>query len=333
MTDGQGVAKKRQALDAAIRDLTKRFGEGTVMRLGDAEHLALATIPSGALSLDVALGVGGYPRGRITEIYGAESSGKTTLCLHAIAEAQKEGGVCAFVDMEHALDARYAAGVGVNLNRLYLTQPDSGEDALTISETLIRSGAFDVLILDSLAALVPAAEIAGEMGENHVGAQARLVGQALRKLTGAIHASGTVVIITNQLREKIGVLYGNPETTTGGRALPFYASLRLEVRRVAPLKMGLDDIGSRVSVRVTKSKVAPPLREAEFDIMFGRGISRSGDMIDLGVRVGIIERRGAFYQFGGQALGQGREFVKRHLDNHPQTLEALENAIRARFGL
>ncbi|CAG0964715.1 Protein RecA [Anaerolineae bacterium] len=324
---------RRKALESALKSLSQRFGEGAVLRLGDAQHLQVEVIPSGCLSLDMALGVGGLPRGRVTEIYGAESSGKTTLCLHVIAEAQKQGGIAAFVDMEHALDARYAARIGVNLDRLYIAQPDTAEQALEICEVLIRSGTFAVVVLDSVAALVPEAEVAGEMGDNHPGLQARLMSQALRKLSGAIKDSETVMVFTNQIREKIGVMFGNPETTSGGRALHFYASIRLDVRRVQAIKVGLEDVGMRARVRVTKNKVAPPLREAEFDVMFGTGISRAGDLLDLGVSLGLVEKRGVFFSFERINFGQGREHVKRFLDQHPEVARRLEADIRARCGL
>jgi len=329
MTD-QG---RRSALDTVLKDLTKRYGDGTIVRLGDAEHLNVAAIPSGSLALDIALGVGGYPRGRITEIYGPESSGKTTLCLHVIAEAQKAGGVAAFVDMEHALDPKYARKVGIDTGSLYISQPDTAEQALGICDALIRSTAFDVIVLDSVAALVPQAEIEGEMGENHVGLQARLMSQALRKLSGAISRSNCVMIFTNQLREKIGVMYGNPETTTGGRSLKFYASVRLDVRRSLGIKNGNDDVGNRVRVRVTKNKVSPPFREAEFDIMYDEGISRVGDILDIGAALEIIEKRGVFFRYRDQQIGQGREAAKAYLVSHPDMLTAIEQAIRAHYKL
>ncbi|PJF35839.1 MAG: recombinase RecA [Candidatus Thermofonsia Clade 1 bacterium] len=324
---------RKRALDATLQDLTKRFGEGTVLRLGDAQHLQVQTIPSGSLALDIALGVGGIPRGRITEIYGPESSGKTTVCLHVIAEAQRMGGACAFIDMEHALDPIYAARLGVNVNSLWIAQPDYAEQALEICEALIRSAAFDVVVLDSVAALVPKAEIEGEMGDSFVGVQARLMSQALRKLSGAIHNSKTVMIFTNQLREKVGVVYGSPEVTTGGRALKFYASVRLDIRRTQSIKLGEEDVGSHVRVRVTKNKVAPPFREAEFDIMFNEGISKVGDILDIGAAIGVIEKRGAFYRYGEQLLGQGREAAKTFLKENAALAAQLEQAIRAQYGL
>ncbi|MCS6872857.1 MAG: recombinase RecA [Anaerolineae bacterium] len=324
---------RKKALDATLQELTKRFGEGAVLRLGDAQHLQVQAIPSGSLALDIALGVGGIPRGRITEIYGPESSGKTTVCLHVIAEAQRLGGACAFIDMEHALDPSYAARIGVNVNSLWIAQPDYAEQALEICEALIRSAAFDVIVLDSVAALVPKAEIEGEMGESFVGVQARLMSQALRKLSGAISNSKTVMMFTNQLREKVGVVYGSPEVTTGGRALKFYASVRLDIRRVQSIKAGEEDIGSHVRVRVTKNKVAPPFREAEFDIMFNEGISKVGDILDIGAAIGVIEKRGAFFRYGDQLLGQGREAAKAFLKENPAIAQTIERAIRAQYGL
>ena len=324
---------RRRALDATLQELTKRYGDGTIVRLGDAQHLQVAAIPSGSLALDIAVGIGGLPRGRITEIYGAESSGKTTLCLHVIAEAQRQGGIAAFVDMEHALDPQYAARIGVAVNSLYVSQPDTAEQALEICDTLIRSGVFDVVVLDSVAALVPKAEIEGEMGDSHVGLQARLMSQALRKLSGVIKHSNGVMIFTNQLREKIGVMYGNPETTTGGRSLKFYASVRLDMRRVQSIKDGTDEVGSRVRVRVTKNKVAPPFREAEFDIMFNEGISKVGDILDIGAAVNLIEKRGAFFRYNETLLGQGREAAKAFLKQNPIIADQIETAVRAQYGL
>jgi recombination protein RecA len=322
-----------RALDATLKDLTKRFGEGAVLRLGDAQHLQVQVIPSGSLALDIALGVGGIPRGRITEIYGPESSGKTTVCLHVIAEVQRQGGVCAFIDMEHALDPSYAARIGVNVNNLWIAQPDYAEQALEICEALIRAAAFDVIVLDSVAALAPKAEIEGEMGDSFVGLQARLMSQALRKLSGAISHSNAAMIFTNQLREKVGVVYGSPEVTTGGRALKFYASVRLDIRRTQAIKAGEEDIGSHVRVRVTKNKVSPPFREAEFDIMFNEGISKVGDILDIGVAIGVIEKRGAFYRYGEQLLGQGREAAKNFLKENAALAALIEQAIRAQYGL
>ncbi|MBX3062466.1 MAG: recombinase RecA [Anaerolineae bacterium] len=324
---------KSKAIDAAVSELTKRFGDGTILKLGDAQHLQVQSIPSGSLALDIAIGVGGLPRGRITEIYGPESSGKTTLCLHVIAEAQKAGGICAFIDMEHALDPIYAARVGVDVNNLYVSQPDTGEQALDICETLVRSGVFEVIVLDSVAALVPKAELEGEMGDSHVGLQARLMSQALRKLSGAIKHSQCVMIFTNQIREKIGVMFGSPETTTGGRALKFYASVRLDIRRIQAIKQGEEDTGNRTRVRVTKNKVSPPFKEAEFDIMFNEGISKTGDILDIGTALELIEKKGAFFRYNDGLLGQGRENAKEFLKKNPAVAREIETAIRAQYGL
>jgi recombination protein RecA len=326
---------RMKALEATLTDLTKRFGDGTVVRLGDAAHMEIAVIPSGSLTVDIALGVGGIPRGRITEIYGPESSGKTTLCLHLIAEAQKRGGLCAFVDMEHALDPQYARAIGVNVDTLYISQPDTAEQALEITEAFVRSGALDVVILDSVAALVPRVELEGEMGDSHVGIQARLMSQALRKLSGAIKQSNCVVMFTNQLRDKIGVMYGSPETTSGGKALKFYASLRLDIRRLESIKAsGGEVVGNRVRIRVTKNKVAPPFREAEFDIMFLEGgISKSGEVIDLASEMGIVEKRGAFYRYKEGLLGQGRENAKAFLRENLPMRNEIEDLIRAQYGM
>ena len=296
-----------QALETTLSSIQKRYGEGAIMRLGQASHLHIDVIPTGSLALDLALGVGGIPRGRVTEIYGPEGSGKTTLCQHIVAEAQRTGGVAAYIDMEHALDPLYAAKCGVNVDELYISQPDTGEQALEIAEALVRSGAVDVIIVDSVAALVPKAEIEGEMGDSHPGLQARLMSQALRKLSGAIKTSNTAMVFTNQLRQKIGVMYGNPETTTGGMALKFYASVRLDIRRIEAIKDGGEVIGNRTQVKVKKNKVAPPFRECEFDIMYDEGISKEGDVLDLGVQLGIIEKRGSFYLYKDDRLGQGRE--------------------------
>jgi recombination protein RecA len=321
------------ALDKTLKDLTKRFGDGAIMRLGEASHLTVDVVPTGALSLDIALGVGGIPRGRVTEIYGPESAGKTTLCLHIIAEAQKRGGICAFIDMEHALDPHYAERLGVNVDELYISQPDTGEQALEIAEALVRSGAVDVIVLDSVAALVPRAEIEGEMGDAHVGLQARLMSQALRKLSGAIKQSNTAMVFTNQLRMKIGVMFGNPETTSGGRALKFYASVRLDIRRIEAIKSGGEVVGNRTRVRVTKNKVAPPFRQAEFDIMYDSGISYEGDVLDLATELGFIEKRGAFYRYNDELLGQGRENAKQFLKENPAYLETLTQAVREAYSL
>jgi len=317
-----------QALEKTLQELTKRYGDGTIMRLGDAQHLQVNVIPTGSLAVDIALGVGGVPRGRITEIYGPESSGKTTLCLHTIAEAQARGGICAFVDMEHALDPTYAQRIGVDVNSLYISQPDTAEQALEITESLVRSGALDVVVLDSVAALVPKNEIEGEMGDNHVGLQARLMSQALRKLVGAIKNTDTAMIFTNQLREKIGIMFGNPETTTGGRALKFYSSVRIDIRRIQAIKQGEDTIGNRTRVKVTKNKVAPPFRQAEFDIMYNEGISKAGDIVELGVTMGIIDKRGAFFRYRDGVLGQGRENAKQFLRENPAISYEIEMLIR-----
>ena len=325
---------RRKALDATLADITKRYGDGAILRLGDARHLAVDTISSGSLAVDIALGVGGLPRGRITEIYGPESSGKTTMCLSLVAQAQKRGGVCAFVDMEHALDPTYAERIGVDLDTLYISQPDTGEQALEITESLVRSGALDVVVVDSVAALVPRAEIEGEMGDSHVGLQARLMSQALRKLSGAIKQSNAVVIFTNQLREKVGVMFGSPETTSGGRALKFYASVRLDIRRIQSIKQGGDTVGNRTRVRVTKNKVAAPFKEAEFDIMFyENGISKTGEIVDLGTDLGIIDKRGAFYRYGETLLGQGRENAKVFLHENANISDDIEDQVRAYYGL
>ncbi len=322
-----------RALDTAIAGIQRKFGEGAIMRLGDATHLHVEAIPSGALSLDVALGVGGLPRGRVVEIYGPESSGKTTLCQHVIAEAQKLGGICAFVDMEHALDPEYAARCGVDVENLYVSQPDTGEQALEIAEALIRSATMDVVVIDSVAALVPRAEIEGEMGDAHVGLQARLMSQALRKLSGVIKQTNTVVIFTNQIRMKIGVMFGSPETTSGGNALKFYASVRLDIRRIQSIKVTGEVVGNRTRVKVKKNKVAPPFREAEFDIMYNSGISKEGDILDLGVEYGLIDKRGAYYRYEETLLGQGRENAKTFLQEDPALLHTLENLIRVEAGL
>jgi recombination protein RecA len=320
---------KSKALETTLASISKKFGDGAIMRLGEAAHLEIATIPSGSLALDIALGVGGIPRGRITEIYGPESSGKTTLCQHIVAEAQKRGGVCAYIDMEHALDPGYAARCGVNVENLYISQPDTGEQALEIADMLVHSGAVDVIVIDSVAALVPRAEIEGEMGDSHMGLQARLMSQALRKLSGAIKASNTAMIFTNQLRMKIGVMFGNPETTSGGNALKFYASVRLDVRRIQTIKGGGEATGNRVRVRVTKNKVAPPFREAEFDIMFNEGISKVGDILDIGTELEIVTKRGSFFTSNDTKLGQGRENAKEFLKQHPEIADAIEKDIRA----
>ncbi|MFL7813072.1 MAG: recombinase RecA [Anaerolineales bacterium] len=320
---------RKTALDKTLQDITKRFGEGAIMKLGDAQSLAVDVIPTGTLSLDLALGVGGIPRGRVTEIYGPEASGKTTICQHIVAEAQKAGGTAAFIDMEHALDPAYAARTGVDIENLLISQPDTGEQALEIAESLIRSGAVDVIIIDSVAALVPRAEIEGDMGDSHMGLMARLMSQALRKLSGAIRQTNTALVFTNQLREKIGVVFGNPETTPGGRALKFYSSVRLDVRRIQSIKSGTDIIGSRTRVRVVKNKVAPPFRTAEFDIMHDEGISKSGDLIDLAVELGVVDKRGSFYYYGDDLrIAQGRENAKDYLKENPDIAAEIEKAIR-----
>jgi len=327
---GEGRGK---ALETAILGLQKRFGEGTIMKLGEATHLNVEAIPTGSLSLDIALGVGGVPRGRITEIYGPEGSGKTTLAQHIVAEAQRMGGVAAFIDMEHALDPAYAACCGVDVDNLYISQPDTGEQALEIAEALIRSGAVDVVVIDSVAALVPRAEIEGEMGDSHPGLQARLMSQALRKLSGAIKQSNAAIIFTNQLRHKIGVMFGSPETTSGGMALKFYASVRLDMRRIQSIKQGGTVIGNRTRVRVKKNKVAPPFRQAEFDIMYNEGISKAGDVLDLGAEMGVIEKRGSYYSYGETRLGQGRENAKEFLRSEPDLFLEIENEVRRQVDL
>ena len=324
---------KETIIENTILGIQKRFGDGAIMRLGEANHMLVESIPSGSISLDIALGIGGMPRGRIVEIYGPESSGKTTLCQHVIAEAQKLGGTCAFVDMEHALDPRYAALCGVDIDNLYVSQPDTGEQALEITDALIRSGTIDVIVIDSVAALVPRAEIEGEMGDSHMGLQARLMSQALRKLSGVIKQTNTIVIFTNQIRSKIGVMFGSPETTTGGNALKFYASVRLDIRRIQSIKAGTDVVGNRTRVKVKKNKVAPPFTEAEFDIMYNQGISKSGDVLDLGVAYEVISKRGAYFRYGEVMIGQGRENAKTFLmDNQAMMLE-IEQLVREAAGL
>ncbi|MDX1437087.1 MAG: recombinase RecA [Anaerolineales bacterium] len=319
---------RRVALDKALGDITKRYGEGSIMRLGEAQQLAVEVIPTGSLSLDIAVGVGGVPRGRVTEIYGPESSGKTTICQHIVAEAQALGGTCAFVDMEHALDPAYAERCGVNVDDLLISQPDTGEQALEITETLVRSGAVDVVVVDSVAALVPRAEIEGDMGDAPMGMQARLMSQALRKLSGAVRQTNTSLIFTNQLRQKIGVVFGNPETTTGGMALKFYCSMRLDVRRIQSIKLGQDVIGNRTRVRVVKNKVAPPFRTAEFDIMYNEGISKEGDILDLAVAMDVIDKKGSYYSYADVRLGQGRENAKEFLRENPDMTDEIELTVR-----
>jgi recombination protein RecA len=319
---------KRAVLDKAVSDILKRFGEGSIMPLGQAHGMITESFPTGSLSLDIALGVGGVPRGRITEIYGPESSGKTTICQHIVAEAQRMGGTAAFIDMEHALDPVYAARVGVDIDNLLVSQPDTGEQALEITETLVRSGGIDVIVIDSVAALVPRSEIEGDMGDATMGVQARLMSQALRKLSGAINQTKTAVIFTNQLRQKIGVMFGNPETTTGGQALKFYASVRMDVRRIQAIKVGDEVIGNRTRVKVVKNKVAPPFRTAEFDIMFNEGISKSGDVLDLATKFEVIQKRGAFFSYGDIRIGQGRENAKDYLRQNPDLMTEIDTVIR-----
>ena len=326
MADGRA-----KALEQTVAQIKRRFGDGALMRLGDATHLNVEVVPTGSLALDIALGVGGIPRGRITEIYGPEGSGKTTICQHIVAAVQKNGGVAAFIDMEHALDPRYAAQCGVDVESLYISQPDTGEQALEIAEALVRSGAVDVIVIDSVAALVPRAEIEGEMGDSHPGLQARLMSQALRKLSGVIKQSNTVMIFTNQLRMKIGILFGSPETTSGGRALKFYASVRLDVRRIKSIKYQGEVVGHTTRVRVTKNKVAPPFRVAEFDIMFGEGISREGDALDVGLDLDVVDKRGSYYYFEGENFAQGRENAKAYLVEHPEFTDKIEGLIREKL--
>lgn len=319
---------RRAVLDKALNDIVKRYGEGSIMRMGEAKHLNVEAIPTGSLSLDIALGVGGIPKARITEIFGPESSGKTTLCLHLVAETQKMGGMAAYVDMEHALDPIYASHLGVDIDNLLISQPDTGEQALEIAETLVRSGAVDLVVVDSVAALVPRNEIDGDMGDATMGMQARLMSQALRKLSGAISQTKTAVVFTNQLRQKIGVMFGNPETTTGGMALKFYASVRLDIRRIQSIKVGSEIIGNRVRVRIVKNKVAPPFKVAEFDVMYNEGISTAGDILDLGTQLEIITKRGAFYSYGDIRLGQGRENAKEFLRQNQDLMDEIDSAIR-----
>ena len=327
-----GNEDKKKALDAAIAKLEKDFGKGTVMKLGDpSAQVAVETIPTGSLSLDIALGLGGVPRGRVVEIYGPESSGKTTVALHMISEVQKRGGIAGFIDAEHALDPVYAKNIGVDIDELYISQPDSGDQALEITETMVRSGAMDIVVIDSVAALVPKQEIDGDMGDSHVGLQARLMSQALRKLTPVISKSNCVVIFINQLREKVGVMFGNPETTTGGRALKFYASIRMDVRRIETLKQGGEIVGNRTRVKVVKNKIAPPFKEAEFDIMFGKGISREGDILDLAVGLDLVNKSGAWFAYNGEKIGQGRENAKKYLAEHPEVMETLDRQIREHY--
>ena len=324
--------EKLKALDAALGQIEKQFGKGAVMKLGDpAAQMNIETIPTGSLSLDIALGLGGIPKGRVIEIYGPESSGKTTVTLHMIAEVQKSGGIAGFIDAEHALDPVYAKNIGVDVDNLYISQPDNGEQALEITETMVRSGALDIVVVDSVAALVPKAEIDGDMGDSHVGLQARLMSQALRKLTAVISKSNCTVVFINQLREKVGVMFGNPETTTGGRALKFYSSVRMDVRRIESLKQGGEVIGNRTRVKVVKNKIAPPFKEAEFDIMFGEGISYEGDVLDLAASINVINKSGAWYAYEGEKIGQGRENAKLYLKDHPDICEEVADKVRAHF--
>ncbi len=327
------MSDRKQALDMALKQIEKQFGKGSIMKLGEQEGQVVSTVSSGSLTLDVALGVGGYPRGRVIEIYGPESSGKTTVALHAIAEVQKNGGQAAFIDAEHALDPVYARNLGVDIDELLLSQPDTGEQALEIAEALVRSGAVDIIVIDSVAALVPKAEIEGEMGDSHVGLQARLMSQALRKLSGAINKSKTTAIFINQIREKVGVMFGNPETTPGGRALKFYSSVRLEVRRAETLKQGNEMVGNRTRIKVVKNKVAPPFKQAEVDIMYGEGISKEGEILDIGSDLDIVDKSGAWYSYKGEKLGQGRENAKQFLKENVDIFEEINSEIRAHFNI
>lgn len=333
-TEKADKTDKMKALDAAIANIEKHYGKGSIMKLGDnTKNMDVETVPTGALSLDLALGLGGVPKGRIVEIYGPESSGKTTVTLHMVAEVQKLGGIAGFIDAEHALDPAYARKIGVDIDNLYISQPDNGEQALEIAETMVRSGAIDIVVIDSVAALVPKAEIEGEMGDSHVGLQARLMSQALRKLTAVISKSNCVVIFINQLREKVGVMFGSPETTTGGRALKFYASVRMDIRRIEALKMNGEIVGNRTRVKVVKNKIAPPFKEAEFDIMFGQGISREGDILDLAANVDIIVKSGSWYSYNGNKIGQGRENAKTYLRENPDIMNEVAQKVRAHYGL
>ncbi|RAV03648.1 recombinase RecA [Paenibacillus sp. YN15] len=327
------MADRRAALEAALRNIEKQFGKGSIMKLGESTHMQVETIPSGSLALDIALGVGGLPRGRIIEIYGPESSGKTTVALHAIAEVQKTGGQAAFIDAEHALDPLYASKLGINIDELLLSQPDTGEQALEIAEALVRSGAVDIIVVDSVAALVPKAEIEGEMGDSHVGLQARLMSQALRKLSGAINKSKVIAIFINQLREKVGVMFGNPETTPGGRALKFYSTIRLDIRRIESVKQGNDIVGNRTRIKVVKNKVAPPFKQCEIDIMYGEGVSREGSIVDIGTEMDIVQKSGAWFSYNGDRLGQGRENAKQFLKENPSVRDAIERKIRENSNL
>ena len=326
--------EKQKALEAALGNIEKQFGKGSVMKLGDSSsHMQVEAVPTGCLSLDIALGVGGVPKGRIVEIYGPESSGKTTVALHMVAEVQKRGGIAGFIDAEHALDPAYAKNIGVDIDNLYISQPDNGEQALEITETMVRSGAIDIVIVDSVAALVPKAEIDGDMGDSHMGLQARLMSQALRKLTAVVSKTNCIVIFINQLREKLGVMFGNPETTTGGRALKFYSSIRMDVRRIESLKQAGEVVGNRTRVKVVKNKVAPPFKEAEFDIVFGKGISRVGDILDLAVKLDIIQKSGAWFAYNNAKIGQGRENAKLYIEEHPEMMAEVEHQVREHYGL
>ena len=328
------MSDRKEALKNALAQIEKQFGKGSVMKLGDSgANMNIETVPTGSLSLDIALGLGGVPKGRVVEIYGPESSGKTTVALHMVAEVQKRGGIAGFIDAEHALDPVYARNIGVDIDNLYISQPDNGEQALEITETMVRSGAVDIIIVDSVAALVPKAEIDGDMGDSHVGLQARLMSQALRKLTPVISKSNCVVIFINQLREKVGVMFGNPETTTGGRALKFYSSVRMDVRRTETLKQGGEMVGNHVRVKIVKNKIAPPFKEAEFDIMFGKGISREGDILDLATKIDLVNKSGAWYAYNGEKIGQGRENAKSYLTTHPEIMEEIEEKVRAHYGI
>jgi len=333
VVEKEGMESKNKALDAALAQIERAFGKGSIMKLGQREALEIEAISTGSLGLDIALGIGGLPKGRIVEIYGPESSGKTTLALHVVAEAQKKGGACAFVDAEHALDPTYAEKLGVDVDDLLVSQPDTGEQALEIADMLIRSGALDLIVIDSVAALVPRAEIEGEMGDSHVGLQARLMSQALRKITGALANSGTTAIFINQLREKIGVMFGSPETTTGGKALKFYASVRLDVRRIETLKDGSEAVGNRTRVKVVKNKMAPPFKQAEFDMIYGEGISREGGLIDMGVEHGFVRKSGAWYTYDGDQLGQGKENARTFLKDNPDLADELEKKIKTKLGI
>ncbi len=327
------MSDRSAALEIALRQIEKQFGKGSIMKLGESTHMQVEVVPSGSLALDIALGIGGLPKGRIIEVYGPESSGKTTVALHAIAEVQRYGGQAAFIDAEHALDPKYAKALGVNIDELLLSQPDTGEQALEIAEALVRSGAVDIIVIDSVAALVPKAEIEGDMGDSHMGLQARLMSQALRKLNGVISKSNTIAIFINQLREKIGVMFGNPETTPGGRALKFYSSVRLDVRRVESIKMGNDVVGNRTKIKVVKNKVAPPFKQADVDIMYGEGISKEGSLVDIGIDLDIVNKSGAWYSYEGERLGQGRENAKQFLKEHQEMALEIENKIRAASNL